>query len=127
MAVVSAPRYVRLFSQDDLDPIRRAMSSLDHHGHHSLGYVGPLWRLFQGHAADPYFRVGSCVALQTLLEASAEPEPPWHDCQTQGPQFLLKTLDATPGLGVLRPLDLDSRQSSVDHVFFTARMARQSR
>jgi hypothetical protein len=47
VAVVAASRYVRLFSQENLNPIRRAMSDLDHNGHHSLGHVGSRWRLFR--------------------------------------------------------------------------------
>ena len=90
IAVVAAQRYVRLYSQADLDPIRRAMGNLDNTGQASLGHTGPLWRLFQGHTADPYFRAGSCVALQVLLESSSLPVPQWHEHQTQGPQCLLK-------------------------------------
>jgi hypothetical protein len=47
VAVVAASRYVRLFSQDNLNPIRRAMSDLDHNGHHRLGHVGPLYVSFR--------------------------------------------------------------------------------
>ena len=113
VAVVAASRYVRLFSQENLNPIRRAMSDLDHNGHHSLGHVGSRWRLFQGHAADPYFRVGSSVAVQTLHEASAQESPQWHTCQTQGPQFLLKRWLQRQGWRNTGPLDMDTRCRSI--------------
>ena len=75
MAVIAAPRYVRLPAQTDLDPIRRAMTNLDHKEGSRLGHTGPLWRLFQGHATDPYFRVGNQIALQVLLETTNRIDP----------------------------------------------------
>ena len=103
LAVAAAPTFSRLPSLDELKPLLRAFSDLNHQASASLGPNGPLFRLFSGHTADAKFRVGSQVSSHILDQARQDQNLAWHTAQTQGPLALTRRWLARQGWSVVAP------------------------
>lgn len=89
LALANSNGWSRLPTMKDINTLRSSMAMVNKRNY-TLGDMGPLFRMFQGHSFDPAFSIGYSQVVH-ILTGEHNIGPYWTNRKTAGPQHLIKT------------------------------------